>query len=243
MATSILEQIKQSFDLEEQDDLVLEVPKKKEELVIPVQEAPEFDLNKIHCPVQTPHNEESIKDSIDTGFDIESSLDYKPCSPKPFNQPLYKENFLGEFETEEEQRMARHNLGLFDDKDVVAMSLITTGDVVSDIDILDQLQVKTINQGYNPLAIQTVAKAVMVKEENKYTPLQEVLENQSAIVQRTNSRIDQLLNKSTGSDIKTVGDINYFLQGFKNTESLIEIVRDHLLFESRGIIEQQAWQI
>lgn len=243
MSISILDSIKESFDLNEQDDLVLEVPEKKEELVIPIQESIEFDFKK-HCPIQAPHNEESIKDSIDTGFDTQSSLDYKPCSPRPLSQPLYKENYLGEFETEEEQRMARHNLGLFDDKDVVAMSLITTDKAVTDKDILDLLEIKAINQGNVPFAPQTTAPAVLVKQGNAYNTLQEVLGEQSLSIEKANSRIDQLLNKSTsGTTIKTVGDINAFLSGFKNTETLMEIVADHLLFESKGTIEQLAWKI
>ena len=243
MSTSILDSIKESFDPNEQDNLVLEVPEKKEELIIPIQESIEFDFKK-QCPIQTPHNKESIKDSIDTGFDTQSSLDYNPCSPRPLSQPLYKENYLGEFETEEEKRIARHNLGLFDDKDIVAMSLITTDKAVTNKDILDLLEIKAINQGNVPFAPQTTATAVLVKQGNTYSTLQEVLRQQSSSIERANSRIDQLLNKSTsGAAIKTVGDINAFLSGFKNTETLKEIVKDHLLFESKGTIEQLAWQI
>lgn len=199
---------------------------------------------KKHCPIQVPHNENSIKYSIDTGFDIQNSLDYNPCSSRPLSQPLYKENYLGEFETEEEKRIARHNLGLFDNKDVVAMNLITTDDAVTDTDILDLLKIKTINQGNIPFAPQTTATAVLVKQGNAYNTLQEVLRQQNSSIERTNSRIDQLLNKSTsGTAIKTVGDINAFLSGFKNTETLRGIIADHLLFESKGTIEQLAWQI
>ena len=200
--------------------------------------------SKKHCPIQVPHNEKSIKYSIDTGFDIQSSLDYNPCSPRPLSQPLYKENYLGEFETEEEKRIARHNLGLFDNKDVVAMNLITTDDAITDTDILDLLKIKTINQGNIPFAPQTTATAVLVKQGNTYSTLQDVLRQQSSSIERANSRIDQLLNKSTsGAAIKTIGDINAFLSGFKNTETLGEIIADHLLFESKGTIEQSAWQI
>ena len=199
---------------------------------------------KKHCPIQVPHNENSIKYSIDTGFDIQSSLDYNPCSQRPLSQPLYKENYLGEFETEEEKRIARRNLGLFDDNDVVAMSLITTDEAVADKDILDLLEIKTINQGNTPFAPQTTATAVLVKQGNAYNTLQEVLGEQSLSIKKASSRIDQLLNKSTsGTAIKTVGDINAFLSGFKNTETLRGIIADHLLFESKGTIEQLAWQI
>lgn len=202
-----------------------------------------FDSIK-HCPIQVPHNEKSIKDSINTGFDIQGSLDYNSCSTRPLSQPLYKENYLGEFETEEEKRIARHNLGLFDDKDVVTMSLITTDDAITNTDILDLLKIKTINQGNIPFAPQTTATAVLVKQGNAYSTLQEVLGKQSSSIEKTNSRIDQLLNKSTsGTAIKTIGDINAFLSGFKNTETLRGIITDHLLFESKGTIEQLAWQI
>ena len=199
---------------------------------------------KKHCPIQVPHNENSIKYSIDTGFDIQSSLDYNPCYQRPLSQPLYKENYLGEFETEEEKRIARRNLGLFDDNDVVAMSLITTDEAITDKDILDLLKIKTINQGNIPFAPQTTATAVLVKQGNAYNTLQEVLGEQSSSIKKASSRIDQLLNKSTsGTAIKTVGDINTFLSGFKNTETLRGIIADHLLFESKGTIEQLAWQI
>ena len=46
MATSILENIKKGFD-QEDSDLVLEIPKKKEELVLPIEEAPECVLKPL----------------------------------------------------------------------------------------------------------------------------------------------------------------------------------------------------
>lgn len=245
MATSILENIKNSFDLEDENsDLVLEVPKKKEELVLPIEEAPECVFKPLQCPVQIPHKEGSIKDSIDTGFDLQSSLDYKPCTPKPLQTPLYKENYLSEFETAEEKRQARHNLGIYDDWDIVEMGLINVGDAIKDKDILDELQIKVVKQGGNPIAVQTLASAVLVKQEQKYTSLQDVLGEYATSINKTHSRIDQLLTKSAeGAAIKTVGDINFFLGGFKNSETLVEVLGDYLKFESKGTIEQQAWKI
>ena len=50
------------------------------------------------------------------------------CSKPKLNIPLYKENFLSEFKTEEEKAAARHALGLYNKGDVVGMSLLTTDD-------------------------------------------------------------------------------------------------------------------
>lgn len=196
------------------------------------------------CPLPG-HTGSSIKDSVDTGFAIDGSLALKPdCKNPKLLQPLYKENFLSEFMTEEEQRQARHNLGLYDDKDVVAMSLITTGNKVSSADILDSLQIKTIKQGDVPIAVQTTAEAVMVKQEDSYISLQDFFKDYDSSVKKVNQRIDYLMNKSAdGTSISTLGDINYFLKGFKNNESLLEITQNHLQFESKGTIEQKKWQI
>jgi hypothetical protein len=49
-----------------------------------------------------------------------------PCFEPKFKVPLYQENFLSEFVTEEEKAAARHALGLYNKGDVVAMSLLTT---------------------------------------------------------------------------------------------------------------------
>lgn len=220
MATSILENI----NLEEKNsDLV---------------------FKPLQCPVQVPHKEGSIKDSINTGFDLQDSLDYKPCTPKPLQTPLYKENFLAEFETKEEKKQARHNLGIYDDWDVIEMGLINVDDSIKDKDILDELQIKIVKEGGNPIAVQTLASAVLVKQEQKYIPLQDVLGEYTKSIYKANSRIDQLLIKSTeGTAIKTVGDINFFLGGFKNSETLVEVLEDYVKFEPKGTIEQQAWKI
>lgn len=196
------------------------------------------------CPLPVPHNGGSVKDSINTGFSTENSLDLTPCADRTLSQPLYKENYLSEFTTEDEQRQARHNLGLYDDKDVVAMNLLTTGDKESDKSILDDFQIKVMQQGGKSFATQTVAKAVMVKKNGAYTDLQSVLSDYDTSVSRANTRIDALLAKSTtGASIRTVGDVNAFLTGYQTSQTLSGILGDYLQFESKGEITQEKWQI
>ena len=60
-----------------------------------------------------------------------------PCAPK-LKTPLYLDNYLSEFTTEEERAAARHALGIYNKGDVVAMSLLTAeDDLPSGQDLLD----------------------------------------------------------------------------------------------------------
>ena len=52
--------------------------------------------------------------SFNTGFGDNGDLHFKtPCSRPKLITPLYRENYLHEFETEEEKAQARHALGFY----------------------------------------------------------------------------------------------------------------------------------
>jgi hypothetical protein len=65
-----------------------------------------------------------------------------PCKKPKLNLPLYKENYLSEFRTEEEKRQARNALGLYDNSDVVIMSLLTTNDALPSQQDLEKATIK-----------------------------------------------------------------------------------------------------
>lgn len=87
---------------------------------------------------------QSILDSIDTGFGSEQTL-VRECSD--YKLPLVKENFLSEFKTEEDRSLVRRNLGIAN----------TTIDVIS-------LVKKTISEE-KILTEETVNKTYVTKKE------------------------------------------------------------------------------
>ena len=93
-------------------------------------------LNSVHsgglqrqCSIMSSRKEDSIIDILgsNTGFGNGNSLQYETSCKKPsLKTPLYLDNYLGEFKSEEEKAAARHSLGIYNQGDVVAMSLLTT---------------------------------------------------------------------------------------------------------------------
>lgn len=91
------------------------------------------------------HNE-SILDSIETGFDKQNILN-KQCEEPQYFVTLYKENFLNEFKTEQEKEKVRENLDVYGKNEVSkivsdvindnTLSFITRIEVEKMIDNLD----------------------------------------------------------------------------------------------------------
>lgn len=191
----------------------------------------------------TSKNKDSVLDTISTGFGHDNTI-YATCQKPTYHQHLCKEQYLGEFQTEEEKQLARHNLGLYDERDIVAMSLLTTEDEITTPSILNDLNIKVLKQGNKAVAVETTANAVRVKKKDTYVTLQSLLDDSEDSVSALNDRINTLISKSTtGSNISTLGDVNQFLKGYKNTDSLQNILGNYLEFESKGTILQKEWQL
>ena len=60
-------------------------------------------------------NEDSIQDTVNTGFG-EQNVIIKDCPE--FKIPLYKENYLGEFQTPTEKALARRNLDVYSKEEI-----------------------------------------------------------------------------------------------------------------------------
>ncbi len=57
-------------------------------------------------------NQDSIIESVDTGFGENNEL-IKDCPKTEYKAPLYKDNFLTEFKSEEELKLVRTHLGVY----------------------------------------------------------------------------------------------------------------------------------
>lgn len=66
-----------------------------------------------------PHkNEDSVIETVDTGFDCTNTI-VKDCpKPKKYKTHLCKENYLGEFKTESEKQLARTNIGVYSKEEI-----------------------------------------------------------------------------------------------------------------------------
>lgn len=90
-------------------------PKQQKTIVISI---PEVSIENTIIPelikaLGQSKNCSSILDSIDSGFGPEQTITIPNC-PKPHHYThLYKENYLSEFETEQDKKQARDNLGVY----------------------------------------------------------------------------------------------------------------------------------
>lgn len=175
---------------------------------------------------------------INTGFGANNDLHYKTKCKKPeFKIPLYKDNYLGEFKTEEEKAAARHALGLYSKGDVVAMSLLTAEDSLPTQSEIKEATVKQLRKGdqfFNPI---TSLDAVI--DQQGVTLTAKLLEINNYINSQQ-KEIYNILQVSKTSDISSLGDVRLFLQGFNNGDnlhdSLEEIKTEMLRFETIGQI-------
>lgn len=159
---------------------------------------------------------------FNTGFGENNDLHYDtPCKKPELKTPLYKENYLKEFLTKEEKAAARHSLGLYNKEDVVAMSLLTAEDGIPSNQEFKKAALKQLRKGDKFFVPYTLTKAVFDSDGNtldvKLKNLQENIKSQS-------KQISAILQTSTKKEITTLGDVNIFLKGFNNGDSLKTIL-------------------
>lgn len=189
---------------------------------------------------KTSRKEDSIIDILDssTGFGENRVLhNVTSCKKPTFKTPLYQENYLGEFKTEEEKAAARRALGLFNKGDVVAMSLLTTKEELPNIQTLIGAPIKQMNQGDKLFVPVTTFTAVYdqtgVTLDKKFKEVQDLITKTSKEI----LNITQVSNKAT---ITTLGDVQVFLKGFNNGDTLQDTLdsmnQENLRFEATGEI-------
>lgn len=86
--------------------------------------------------IHTDKDQNSLLNNINTGFGPENSLSLqKTCSTTPTVLHLYKENYLSEFETEEDKTKARLNLGVPSVQDVSKQIQLKLQDYATKADV------------------------------------------------------------------------------------------------------------
>lgn len=207
-----------------------EIPVKEDSIVDLLQNS---EIEFATCPKPSNNLE-----NINTGFGENNDLNYDtPCTKPALKTPLYQENYLREFTTEEEKAAARHALGLYNKGDVVAMSLLTAEDGLPSQQEIKEAPIKQLNKGDQLFFPVTSFSAVY--DSTGITLDVRIQEVQSLILdqQKEVLKITQISNSDT---ISSLGDIKLFLKGFNNGDNLRETLdtmnQEMLRFESTGQI-------
>lgn len=193
------------------------------------------------CPVPKPsRKEDSIIDILDdsTGFGEHNVLhNVNSCKKPTLKTPLYQENYLEEFKTEEEKAAARRALGLYNKGDIVAMSLLTTKNGLPNIQNLIVAPIKQMNQG-NELFVPVTTFAAVLDQAG--VTLEKRLDDIKDLIIKQKEEIDNINQVSGKTTITTLGDVRKFLKGFNNGDSLKDTLdsmnQETLRFESTGQI-------
>lgn len=181
---------------------------------------------------------ENKLDDINTGFGENQDLHYEdPCKKPELKVPLYLQNYLSEFVTEEQKAAARHSLGLFNKEDIVAMSLLTAEDKYPSQQQWEEATVKQLRKGDKFFVPFTLFQAVY---DSTGKSLQNRFDNLHALLSSQQKAIEEINERSTEKDIKSLGDIKVFLAGFNNGDNLHNTLtnmdKEMLRFEKTGDI-------
>lgn len=176
--------------------------------------------------------------TFNTGFGTNGDLHFDtPCKKPKLNTPLYKENYLREFVTEEEKAAVRKALGLYGSGDVVAMSLLTTSNELPTLSSLLAAPVKQIKQADEIFLPITSFEAVY---DSTGKTLKTRLEDVQSLLTTQRKELNSITQISQSSKITSLGDVQVFLQGFNNGDTLLskleEINQENLRFEKTGEI-------
>lgn len=195
---------------------------------------------EVHPRTKPSRKEDSIIDILDssTGFGENNDLYYESRCQKPkLKTPLYQENYLSEFATEEEKAAARHALGIYNKDDVVAMSLLTAEDSLPSQQNWVDATIKQLRKGDKFFTPITSTGAVYNSEGNT---LDVILKQINSLIKEQQKEIVKINQASNLETITSLGDVRLFLQGFNNGDNLQETLddmhQDLLRFEKTGQI-------
>lgn len=173
-----------------------------------------------------------------TGFGENNDLHYEDeCRQHVLKTPLYRENCLGEFISEEEKAAARHALGLYNKGDVVAMSLLTAEQVIPSQQEWNDMTIQQMRKGDRFFAPVTSFKAVY---DSNGTTLDVRIKGMQTIITQQQKDIAQINQVSKSDKILSLGDVRAFLHGFNNGDDLhntLDVMNQEMLrFEKSGQI-------
>lgn len=195
------------------------------------------NLEVCNVPQEKPTKEDSIIDLIiNTGFGENNDLHYKnSCKKHVLTTPLYRENYLREFVTEEEKAAARHSLGIYNKGDVVAMSLLTAEDSLPSKTDWSEVTIKQLRKGDSFFTPVTQFNAVY---DSTGTTLDVKMDEIQSLIIQQQKDILKINQVSNSPEIQSLGDIKLFLHGFNNGDNLHdtldEMNQEMLRFEKTG---------
>lgn len=179
------------------------------------------DINNIltnyEMEFRTCHKSTNLS-NFNTGFDGNNDLHYETsCNSHKLKTPLYQENYFREFKTEEEKAAARHALGLYNNTDVVLMSLLTTEDYIPSQTEWAKAPIKQMQKGYEFFLPLTSFNAVY---DSSGTTLDFRIKELLEQIQNSKKELDKITQVTTEPTITSLGDVKLFLAGFNNKENL-----------------------
>lgn len=181
---------------------------------------------------------ESNVDDFNTGFGKNNDLHYDtPCKIPELKTPLYQENYLREFVTEEEKAAARHALGLYNKEDIVALSLLTSENVLPTRDDWQNASIQQLRKGdkfFTPItSFDAVYDSSGVTLTNHISTIQ-------SLISESKKEINKINQVSNAPTISSLGDVRVFLQGFNNGSNLFQTLNEMdkamIRFEKTGQI-------
>ena len=164
-----------------------------------------------------PHTANKLED-MNTGFGEGQELHYDtPCKKPELKTPLYKDNYLAEFVTEEEKAAVRKAIGIYTKGDVMTDGLLTiTEDKPSMQELISasMQQLKKSDRFFAPI---TITKAVFDEKGNS---LNNIIQTIKDTVKANQVSITSIVQESNSKTITSLGDVKKFLQGFNNGDNL-----------------------
>ena len=214
---------------------VQQVPREipvKEDSIIDLLQSSEIEFET--CPKLADKLE-----NINTGFGENNDVEFDDkCSKPKLKVPLYQENYLSEFVTEEEKAAARHALGIYNKGDVVAMSLLTAEDSLPTQQDWSDVTIKQLRKGDKFFTPITSTNAVY---DSEGTTLDVRLKNIDSLIIKQQKEIVSITQVSNSKTISSLGDVRVFLTGFNNGDNLYDTLDDMnkemLRFEETGQIQ------
>ena len=193
---------------------VQQVPKEKpvkEDSIIELLQSSEIEFAT--CPKL-----EDKLENVNTGFGENNDLHFEDSCKKPeLKVPLYQQNYLSEFVTEEEKAAARHALGLYNKGDIVAMSLLTAEDNLPSTSDWANVTIKQLRKGDKFFTPVTQFNAVF---DSQGFTLNTRLDEIKAMIISQSKEILKINQVSGNQEITSLGDVKLFLNGFNNGDNL-----------------------
>lgn len=177
-------------------------------------------------------------DNFNTGFGENNDLHFETkCRLPQLKTPLYQENYLREFLTEEEKAEARKALGIFTKTDILNNQLLTVKDSLPSIQEWNESTIKQLRKEDKFFTPVTSFKSVFSSEgktlEDHFLQVQNDIKDQKKELQKITS-------VSGEKQITSLGDVKVFLKGFNNGDNLYntinEMDQEMLRFEKTGQI-------